>query len=403
MTTGSARRARRVRRWVRGHRSVVDPVVYALCAVASAALGVSGLWNLFSFVPPDASPWWTLVTALPACAVVLLRDRFPLAALLAATAIGLVDLATVGGLVPLLVVLDTLYVATRDAAARRRRMILFAVAVTVAAIGTAALAAVGEVRVAAVIVLQVGALLGTTYWYATAVAQSRELVALHRQRAEDAEALAARAREAAVQDEREAMARELHDLVAGHVSAMAIRAEASLASPSDGERDRGALRAVRDSGLEAHEALRSMISVLRSPSGSPRTFALPRGRDTVAASVDAARLSGLRVTLHDEIRGPVADPVDQAIARIVQESLANCLRHAAGAVVEVHLSEGDGEVRVRVTSQGGVALRHPPLEGSGWGLELIRERARAVGGELQAGEDGSGWTVQARLPKVAPI
>lgn len=386
--------------WITSHRRPVDATVYVLVAVAAAVLQLAGLWEFFSLLAVPVSAWWTLATALPACVVVLFRDRFPLAALLAAAAILLVDLLTVGGLVPLLVVLDTLYAATRDASARRRRIILVAVALAVVVVAGAALAATGEVRIAAVMALQMGALLGTTYWYGTAVAQSRELVALHRQRAEDAEALAAGARQAAVQSEREAMARELHDLVAGHVSAMAIRAEASLASPADPGRDRAALRAVRDSGLDAHEALRTMISVLRAPGAD---IAAPRRREDVAGLVEAARSSGLRITVHDEIRGPLPGPVDQATARIVQEALANCLRHAAGAVVDLHLTEDDAEVKVRVDSRGGTTLGHPGLEGSGWGLELIRERARALGGDLTAGEDGEGWTVRARLPKTASV
>lgn len=400
MTSGIVGVHRRALRWTTNHRRPVDAAIYALVAVAAALLQLAGLWEFFSLLAVPVSPWWTLATALPACVVVLVRDRFPLAALLAATAILFVDLLTVGGLVPLLVVLDTLYATTRDASARRRRMILIAVALSVVVVAVAALAATGEVRIAAVMALQMGALLGTTYWYGTAVAQSRELVALHRQRAEDAEALAAGARQAAVQSEREAMARELHDLVAGHVSAMAIRAEASLASPADPVRDRAALRAVRDSGLDAHEALRTMISVLRAPGTD---IAAPRRRDDLTGLVEAARSSGLRVTVHDDIRGPLPGPVDQATARIVQEALANCLRHAAGAVVDVHLTEDDSEVKVRVDSHGGATLGHPGLEGSGWGIELIRERARALGGDLTAGEDGEGWTVRARLPKTTSV
>jgi signal transduction histidine kinase len=400
MTSGIVGARRHALSWITSHRRPVDATVYVLVAVAAAVLQLAGLWEFFSLLAVPVSAWWTLATALPACVVVLFRDRFPLAALLAAVVILLVDLLTVGGLVPLLVVLDTLYAATRDASARRRRIILVAVALAVVVVAGAALAATGEVRIAAVMALQMGALLGTTYWYGTAVAQSRELVALHRQRAEDAEALAAGARQAAVQSEREAMARELHDLVAGHVSAMAIRAEASLASPADSGRDRAALRSVRDSGLDAHEALRTMISVLRAPGTD---IAAPRRREDVAGLVEAARSSGLRITVHDEIRGPLPGPVDQATARIVQEALANCLRHAAGAVVDVRLTEDDAEVNVRVDSHGGATLGHPGLEGSGWGLELIRERARALGGDLTAGEDGEGWTVRARLPKTASV
>jgi signal transduction histidine kinase len=95
----------------------------------------------------------------------------------------------------------------------------------------------------------------------------------------------------------------------------------------------------------------------------------------------------------------IPSPVDQAVTRIVQESLANCVRHAAGAEVAVVLDTVDGDgVRVRVDSQGGRAVTHPPIEGSGWGLELLRERARALGGRLEAGPTEGGWSVRATIP-----
>lgn len=388
--------------WVRRHRPAVDAGLFLLISVVAAWVGIVGFWSVFAVLPTPASPWWSLVTAVPACAMVLVRDRFPLATLVATSTIAVVDLASFGGIGPLFVVIDALFVATRAASPRRRRSILIALVAVVAVIVAAILVVRRDVGLAAVIGIQLGAVLGTAYWYATAVAQSRELVALHRRRAEDAEALAARDRVVAVEREREAMARELHDLVAGHVSAMAIRAEASLAAPPDGQRDRAALRAVRDSGLEAHEALRSMIAVLRAGDRSDDLVAPPR-RSGLPALVDDARRSGLRVSVRDDIAGELPGPVDQTAARIVQEALANCLRHAAGALVEVQLADDGDDVVVRVHSRDGVALQHPPLEGSGWGLELIRERARALGGELTAGPQDDGWTVRARLPRGVPV
>lgn len=393
--------AARLRSWLGEHRPFVDIVAYLVAAVVAAAIGVTGLWSVFSLVGPGVSPWWSLVTAVPAICILFARDRYPLAALVAATAVALADVLTFGGLLPLFVVIDTLYVATRDASQRRRRGILFAIVVTVAVGAVASFAVIGNPAIAAIVGVQIGGIMGSDYWYATSVAQSRELVALHRRRAEDAEALAERARESAVQNEREDMARELHDLVAGHVSAMVIRTEASLGSPPDADRDRAALRAVRDSGLDAHEALRSMIAVLRAGSdvsGRHTALAPPR-RASLPAIVAASRRSGLRVQVRDEIDGPLADPVDQAVGRIVQEALANCLRHAAGARVDVHLFEERQGIAVRVESREGRSLPHPALEGSGWGIELIRERARALGGELEAGPRGEGWCVHARLPR----
>ena len=381
--------------WIRAHRPMADAIGFVALAVGFAALGAVGLWTVFSVLPEPVSPWWSLVVALPACALVPFRDRAPMTLLWVALALFVVDLLTVGGVVTLVVVLDLLYAATVAAPPAGRRRILVGIAVAVVAVGLAALAAVDDIRVALLVALQLGALAGMDYWYATSVAQAHELVRLHRERAEDAERLAERDREEAVRREREQMARELHDLVAGHVAAIAIRAEAALSVDAAAQADRAALHDVRDSSLDAHGALRSMISVLRTGDGA---VAAPR-RDALPALADDARRHGLTVTLDDALPPGIPSPVDQAVTRIVQESLANCVRHAAGAQVDVHLEPvGDDAVSVRVDSRGGRAVTHPPIQGSGWGLELLRERARALGGSLDAGPTDTGWSVRATIP-----
>ncbi|MDR7188287.1 signal transduction histidine kinase [Microbacterium sp. BE35] len=394
--SGSERRVASVAEWVRGHRSIADAAGMAVLAIVLAALGIVGLWTVFSVLPDEVSPWWSLATALPACALVPFRARAPLPLLVLALVLFAVDLMTVGGVVTLVVVLDLLYAATRAASGAGRRRILLGIVIAVAGIGIVALAAADDVRVAVVVALQLGALAGMDYWYATSVAQAHELVALHRERAEDAERLAARDRDAAMRREREQMARELHDLVAGHVAAIAIRAEAALSTDPAAGSDRAALVAVRDSSLEAHQALRSMIAVLRT--GDAAVVSPHRG--AIAALVDDARRHGLTVTLADALPGDIPSPVALAVARIVQESLANCLRHAAGAAVAVVLDSHDGDVRVRVDSQGGRSAPALPMPGTGWGLELLKERARALGGTVEAGPSDAGWSVRATIPAV---
>jgi signal transduction histidine kinase len=142
-----------------------------------------------------------------------------------------------------------------------------------------------------------------------------------------------------------------------------------------------------------------MIAVLRSGADA---LSAPLRRDALPALVEDARRHGLNVTLHDAIDGDVPAPVDQALARLVQESLANCLRHAAGADVAVALDADGSDGRVRVDSRGGAPLERPALVGSGWGLELLAERARALGGRLHAGPVPGGWSVQAEIPREVP-
>jgi signal transduction histidine kinase len=391
--------------WVRAHRPLADAVGYAVFSVFAAAIGLVGVWTTFSLLPFPVSPWWSLLFALPACALVLVRSLAPFPALFAGTVLCIADVLTVGGIGTFLVLLDLVFTATRTTSPRGRRRMLIGIGVAVVVVTAAAFATSRDFRVTLVIGLQFAALLGTVYWYATAVAQAHELVELHRQRALDAERLAERDRTEAVRREREDMARELHDLVAGHVSAMAIRAEAALSSPVSPtvaplpEADRAALRAVRDSSLEAHSALRSMISVLRTGSDAP---VAPLRRDALPVLADDARRHGLRVTLDDAIAGDIPAPVDHALARIVQESLANCLRHASGADVAIALDADETEVRARIDSRGGAPLERPALVGNGWGLELLAERARALGGGLEAGPTRDGWSVSAVLPRETP-
>src|SRR5690606_22228085 len=118
--------------------------------------------------------------------------------------------------------------------------------------------------------------------------------------------------------ERESMARELHDAVAGHVMAMAIRAEAALSSAPDEQRDRAALQAVRDAGMDAHAALRSMITVLRSGDGELQPA--PRLED-LDGIVSDARRAGLRVRVQgmpaDELGLEPGDAAAQTVVRVV--------------------------------------------------------------------------------------
>ncbi len=375
-------------------RSVVDACGIALLSIVASAIGFTGLWDVFRLTAEPVSPWWALAFALPACVLDGLRDRIPLVALVLAAALFAGDLVVVGGLGTLVVLLDILWhVVHRASPLVRKRIAVVLVVVTVLFL-LAALERTADVRVALLVMLQVATLFGTDYWWAVAVGRAEEVAALERRRAADAT-------RDAVREEREAVARELHDLVAGHVSAMAIRAEAALSSRPDEECDRAALRALRDASLGAHGALRSMISVLREGDGA--VSPAPQLED-VATFVHEAGNAGLRVALDDRLTGVegISPLVGQAVARVVREALANSARHASGADVEVRLfAEGD-RVVVLVGSGQGSGRAHPALEGSGTGLALLAERVRALGGRFAAEPRNGGWAVRAELPREGP-
>ncbi|PRA81251.1 sensor histidine kinase [Microbacterium sp. MYb66] len=382
--------------WYRRHRWWADPIGMALLAVVMAALGFRGIWGPFSILPTDVSPWWALVLTLPACALALAKRRMPWTVLALVTLLFVIDLLTVGGIGTVLVLLDVLWTAAFLAGEQGRRVLLVLLgAATVALFLAALLFADVPFAVAFLIGVQFGAIFGTDYWWAVAVSQAHELAELHRQRAEDAAAVADRDRAEAVQRERETMARELHDVVAGHVMAMAIRAEAALSTAPDRTKDREALQAVRDAGLDAHGALRSMISVLRRGDGS--LAPTPRWAD-LGGIVQEAERAGLVVRLSADDFGGLATAAEQAVVRIVREALTNCIRHAGGADVDVVIEQVDAEVRVRVRSRGGVASAAAAHGDDGWGLQMLRERVDTLGGTFSAGPTADGWAVEGRIP-----
>ncbi len=368
----------------------------AALATIMAALGFHGIWGPFSLLPEDVSPWWALVLAFPACALALGKRRHPWTVLALVAVLFVADLLTVGGVGTLVVLLDVLWTAAFFAGPRGRRVLLVLLgAATVALFSAALLFSPATPPVALLFAVQFGAIFGTDYWWAVAVSQAHELAELHRQRAEDAAATADRDRAEAVQRERETMARELHDVVAGHVMAMAIRAEAALAAPLDRSDDRAALQAVRDAGLDAHGALRTMIGVLRRGEGALTPTPGWADIDRLAAE---ARRSGLDVRLVVEDPGDLGGGGEQAVVRVVREALGNCVRHANGASVEVAIARDGGHVRVAVRSRGGAPTATAGQGGEGWGLQMLRERVTALGGTFRAGPEAEGWLVEARLP-----
>lgn len=394
-TSGVTAHETRGRAWVRRHRPLLDAAGIAAASAVSAAAGLGELWDAHSVVPEPVSPWWGFAIAMPAIVCVALKRRYPRTGLAVTAVLAAVALFTVGGIGTLLALLDLLWTVTLGASPGGRRRILAGCAAATAAIFASAVLVTGEMRIAVLIGLQLGALLGADYWWATAVAQANELAELHRREAREVVRLAERDRDAALQRERDGMARELHDLVAGHVSAMAIRAEAALSSERDPVADGAALRAVRDSSLEAHEALRSMIRVLRAGGGD---LVVPPRLDRVPGLIDEARRTGLEVTFGGAPEAPVPAAVEQLAAIVVQESLANCVRHAAGGRVAVELDLGDAALVIRVDSRDGRPLDRPELSGNGSGLLMLGERVRALGGRFDAGPVGAGWSVRASLP-----
>ncbi|MEV6304610.1 histidine kinase [Actinoplanes sp. NPDC051861] len=197
--------------------------------------------------------------------------------------------------------------------------------------------------------------------------------------------------------ERERIARELHDTVAHHVSAMVIRAQAGrVAAAANPAAAVEALDGVEEEGARTLEEMRAMVAALRH-SGSATELAPQAGVGDLRRLLGRSA-SHLRVDL--DLGGELAalsPAVDAAVYRIVQESVTNAMRHAVDATeVVVRVVGEPRQVRVTVTDDGARAGRGR----AGYGLTGLRERAALLGGQLEAGPRADrGWQVEAELPR----
>jgi signal transduction histidine kinase len=381
----------------------VAPVTTQVGVSASAALLMCALC-LMATVPA------AVFRPLPAAAAVF-----------AATVLSMVlfDLMTAAGAVALLVVAYRLGRGGSRVFALALAAPFVGIALAAAVSGAAGVApaaglavARGETRVLAVLLaslIPVAALTGMAL-------RAREENRTHRAVRELTEGVLA---EHFARGERARIARELHDVVAHHISMIAVQAEtARLTTP--GLTDAGAQRfaAIGDTARAGLTEMRRLLGVLREDAqaagdaatipageaaGPPPADRRPQpGLQQLAALVDDAReASGCAARLI--VSGQVArlDPgVELAAYRIVQEALTNARRHAPGAAVDVELRYNDDVLRLHIRDNGPGCSRQNAVTGpAGHGLLGMRERAAAAGGSLQVGNAaGGGFCVGAELP-----
>ncbi len=320
-----------------------------------------------------------------ACVGQAFRRRAPVVALAVVSAATAADLYLGLSMPVMMVCIDVLFVAALHGPRRLHRVLVGTVAAMTVGI-TVAVAVVGDWRLSFYAGLQVFSLLVVPVWWATNVRR-------HREGAEQVTRIAELDRRAAVNGERNRMARDLHDVVAGHLSAIAIQSEAVLSMrEGDPETVRTVLKSVRENSVRSLAEMRTMIDVLRAdqPVDEPVTVRLA----DVGRLVESAAAGGLAV----EFRGANVDGlpvgVDVAAYRIVQEALTNALKHAPGARTSVVLER---QVRRLVVVVRNDAVDGP--RGTGTGLVSMAERAEVVGGTFAAGrEDDGDWVVRAEFP-----
>lgn len=199
--------------------------------------------------------------------------------------------------------------------------------------------------------------------------------------------------------EREHLARDLHDSVAHHVSAVILRAQAGrYVSKTDPDAAVDALAVIEDEASRALAEMRLIVGVLRK--GDEPDLAPTPG---VADIEQLARTFDGQLRIEVDIEGDLHDlspSVDAAIYRIAQESITNATRHARDATcITVRVVGDDASVRLTIQDDGTIV---PGAGSAGFGLAGMTERAALLGGTLEAGPGPvRGWTVAAAIPRVA--
>lgn len=201
--------------------------------------------------------------------------------------------------------------------------------------------------------------------------------------------------------ERELLARELHDTVAHHVSAIAIQAQAGRAvAATDPRAAVDALEVIEEAAARTLDDMRSMVGVLRGAEPAEMS-PQPGVTDIARLASDAAEGPPIEVAITGDVDA-LAPAVDGAVYRMAQESITNAVRHARNATrIVVAVVAEDSRVRLTVSDDGDpVPALSSTANRSGFGLVGMSERAALLGGTLHVGPGpGRGWTVEAELPR----
>jgi signal transduction histidine kinase len=206
--------------------------------------------------------------------------------------------------------------------------------------------------------------------------------------------------------ERARIARELHDVVTHHVTAMVVQADAARYLAADPHKPAANLDAISETGRRALHELRDLLGVLDPTRAAP--LEQPPGLGRVAALVEQTRAAGQPIEFEARGRRPeLSAGCELAAYRVVQEALTNALKYAAGRKTEVRLDYRPDAVEIAVTTATATATTDWPsriaeVGGSGRGLAGLRERVELFGGWLAVGHDDDGFVVHARIPARAP-
>lgn len=396
-----------VKQWCRTHPFATD-VILMLVVVAMVVA------TLFGTSEPDESQRgidaFGVILAIGSAIPVAFRRKEPAVSLAVATLFTslywVLDYVGSGVGAPLLISAYSAAAYVKSAA--RARAVGFGFAAVVGVVILAGLIYTGEN-------LSIFDAIATFVFYQTAWLFGNN-VRTHRVHLEEVQkrALAAEAQREteaarAIEQERTAIARELHDVVAHGLSVMVVQAAAArrvlkngIASADDTARAEKAIAAVEDTGRASLDEMRRLLGVLRPGTDDQTSLAPLPGLEDLDQLVDQVESAGLPVAMaiEGEVRS-LPPGIELSAYRIVQESLTNAIKHAGPAEARVTLSYDTNGLAVEVADDGRGGAARPGDAHAGQGLRGMRERVESIGGTFQAGpKAGGGYRVKAKLPVV---
>lgn len=384
----NARRLGPIRRFFRNHPRVMDTLVVLAFLIAS-------LPNVI-LVADDALLWWAPIPIAAAGVFLFFRRRRPLIVL------------------GLLCILESVALFSSDGRASVSVGIFFAlyavavfhrVRTAVWAFGAAVVMSIAPLWFAPTLMpaeapFLIWVVMGfVLMWYAVAVGIG---VTIQRERLHETELRewADRNAELASANERNRIAREMHDVVAHSLSVMiALSDGAAVVMKRDQDRATEVLRELSATGRTALADMRRVLGVLREGPGAAPLAPLA-AEDSLSSLLEGFRAAGLPIRVQLSGPGLPEDPAFQvSVYRIIQESLTNVLRYGkAVTTVDVSISRVGNMVKVRVSDDGRGAMEPVPSVGTGQGIAGMRERAAIYGGTVRCGPVASGgWVVVAEL------
>src|SRR4051794_40861074 len=407
------RTARHVAAWIRRHPLLADAAL-AAALLGAAILSSRTVISLYRLGDPSydlPSRLEEVVGLAAAIGPLAFRRRAPLVALVGCTAGFLGARVWLGALeqtITVIAVAIAIYSAAAHGRPRWRNVVCSVCVVAMMArlwyeTGDQLAPDVPERQlVLAITMLTVLVLFGAVWALGAAIGSGRRRAAelldrtveLERQREENARR--------AVFEERVRIARELHDVVAHHVSVMGVQAGAArVVMDREPSKATAALASVEASSRQAVAELHRLLGFLRQADDADDLVARPGVRQLpgLAASMSDSDLA-IQIAVEGEQR-PLPPTVDLSAYRIVQEALTNTLKHARASRADVHLRYWPDELEIEIVDNGR-GNRAAATPAGGLGLVGMRERAALHGGQLTAGRAaGGGFAVRVRLPTPA--